>query len=719
MSIFTAPTATLDTTPPVLAITAFTPNSDSTTTISGTIDLADAGQTISLYAGATLIGTTTSDANGSWTFASVSLPVTSYVPTVPTVKATDAAGNSGSSQYVYRYIGPLPPQYFQGSTLSSGDRQYVFGQTENTTVGSGAEQDIYAGGTDRYSTVGGDQNVYGSAYYTSVFGMQRVYGTAAYATIFAGGEQNVYATGLALDTILQQGAVQIDWGDAFRTTVDGGKQYVAGLADDTIVFSGTQYVEAAGTATNTTIDGGGEQDVYGGGQASGTTIYHGNQLVYGVATTTTINGGGGQTIYAGGTATGTTLNAGGSQFDRGAATNTTINGGEQDVSGSATATTISLGRQLVESGGTASGTTIDSRGEQDVYFGGAANGTTIAGGNQFVYGSADNTTIDSAGFQYLHGVATNTTIDSGGEQNVYADGTATGTTLNTGGSQLDWGAANATTIDGGNQYVYGTATNATILSGVQFVASGATAAGSAISGTGAQIVSSGGAANTTTISGGDQHVWGTADATTIKGGTQHVHGVATNTTIYVGYQKVYADGTATGTTVLDDGTQFVWGVANGTTLTGLGNSAFQDVGPGGIANDTIINYLGIERAVGGAVHNVTFGGPHARLELEQTSSAFTGVIFGWQAQDEIDLGDILFYNKDGSKAGVTLAFTEKADNSGGTLTVSDGSHVASLALLGQYTAASFAVSGADPNGGTVIIDPAHPAPNILAASVQS
>ena len=51
MSIFTT---LVDTTPPVLAITSFTPNSDSTTTISGTIDLADAGQTISLYADGTL-----------------------------------------------------------------------------------------------------------------------------------------------------------------------------------------------------------------------------------------------------------------------------------------------------------------------------------------------------------------------------------------------------------------------------------------------------------------------------------------------------------------------------------------------------------------------------------------------------------------------------------------------------------------------------------------
>jgi hypothetical protein len=96
-------TAILDTTPPVLTITAFTQDSDSTAaTLSGTIDLADAGRTISLYADATLIGTTTPDANGNWSFTGVplpALPATGYLAI--DVKTTDAAGNSGSSQYVF------------------------------------------------------------------------------------------------------------------------------------------------------------------------------------------------------------------------------------------------------------------------------------------------------------------------------------------------------------------------------------------------------------------------------------------------------------------------------------------------------------------------------------------------------------------------------------------------------------------------------------------
>ena len=46
-------------------------------------------------------------------------------------------------------------------------------------------------------------------------------------------------------------------------------------------------------------------------------------------------------------------------------------------------------------------------------------------------------------------------------------------------------------------------------------------------------------------------------------------------------------------------------------------------------------------------------------------------------------------------------------NTGGTLTVSDGTHTASLALIGNYTASSFAISS-DGHGGTLIADTSPP-----------
>jgi hypothetical protein len=66
----------------------------------------------------------------------------------------------------------------------------------------------------------------------------------------------------------------------------------------------------------------------------------------------------------------------------------------------------------------------------------------------------------------------------------------------------------------------------------------------------------------------------------------------------------------------------------------------------------------------------------------------------------------------------TLAYAANAGNTGGTLTVSDGTHTASLALLGQYTAADFALS-ADGHGGTYITDPAVPAQNMLAPAMAA
>jgi hypothetical protein len=52
-----------------------------------------------------------------------------------------------------------------------------------------------------------------------------------------------------------------------------------------------------------------------------------------------------------------------------------------------------------------------------------------------------------------------------------------------------------------------------------------------------------------------------------------------------------------------------------------------------------------------------------------------------------------------------LAYAANNDNTGGTLTVSDGLHAQSLPLLGQYMASSFSMAS-DGHGGTLISDPA-------------
>jgi hypothetical protein len=95
---------TLDNTPPTLAITQISPDSGAsasdgltnvaTVTVSGTVDAADAGLSIAVYDGATLVGTTTADAFGNWSLTGVMLAAGANSLTA---RATDAAGNTGAS----------------------------------------------------------------------------------------------------------------------------------------------------------------------------------------------------------------------------------------------------------------------------------------------------------------------------------------------------------------------------------------------------------------------------------------------------------------------------------------------------------------------------------------------------------------------------------------------------------------------------------------------
>jgi hypothetical protein len=91
---------------------------------------------------------------------------------------------------------------------------------------------------------------------------------------------------------------------------------------------------------------------------------------------------------------------------------------------------------------------------------------------------------------------------------------------------------------------------------------------------------------------------------------------------------------------------------------------------------------------------VSFLGDTGTLKLEDSSS-FTGKVAGLCGWDTIDFADI------GFGASSTLGYSGNADNSGGTLSVGDGTHAANIALLGSYMASSFAAAS-DGHGGTMI-----------------
>jgi hypothetical protein len=77
------------------------------------------------------------------------------------------------------------------------------------------------------------------------------------------------------------------------------------------------------------------------------------------------------------------------------------------------------------------------------------------------------------------------------------------------------------------------------------------------------------------------------------------------------------------------------------------------------------------------------------------SATFAGTVAGMTGHDTIDFTDI-----DPTKA---QAASYSGDTSGGTLSVTDGTHTANIALLGNYLASSFATSS-DGLGGTNVVE---------------
>jgi probable HAF family extracellular repeat protein len=92
---------------------------------------------------------------------------------------------------------------------------------------------------------------------------------------------------------------------------------------------------------------------------------------------------------------------------------------------------------------------------------------------------------------------------------------------------------------------------------------------------------------------------------------------------------------------------------------------------------------------------VAFSGATGVLQLDNSQS-FSGTVAGMTGQDTIDFADI-----DPTRVQPPSYF---GDASGGTLTLSDGSRTANIALIGNYLASSF-VASSDGHGGTSVVDP--------------
>jgi hypothetical protein len=132
---------------------------------------------------------------------------------------------------------------------------------------------------------------------------------------------------------------------------------------------------------------------------------------------------------------------------------------------------------------------------------------------------------------------------------------------------------------------------------------------------------------------------------------------------------------------------------NSTALESFETTFQQDLNGDGVI--TIANGQSME-LTGSYAGEIAFGGATGTLKIDHTAN-FTGTVGGQLAiGDQIDLADVT------AGAGATLHYS--GNNSPGTLTVSDGTHTASLALLGNYSLANFTASS-DGHGGTIVVDP--------------
>ncbi|MCC8960715.1 hypothetical protein H8B02_47190, partial [Bradyrhizobium sp. Pear77] len=98
---------------------------------------------------------------------------------------------------------------------------------------------------------------------------------------------------------------------------------------------------------------------------------------------------------------------------------------------------------------------------------------------------------------------------------------------------------------------------------------------------------------------------------------------------------------------------------------------------------------------GASSATVAFQGSTGTLKLDNSAS-FAGTVAGMTGSDAIDFANINFAN--------VHTPTFSGDSSHGTLTVTDGTVTASIALLGNYMASTFTTSS-DGHGGTLVVDP--------------
>ncbi len=158
------------------------------------------------------------------------------------------------------------------------------------------------------------------------------------------------------------------------------------------------------------------------------------------------------------------------------------------------------------------------------------------------------------------------------------------------------------------------------------------------------------------------------------------------------------------------------GAAGGSLASAIANNGTLEAGGGQLTCLQAVTGTGAAVIAAGTLafqssfsQNVTFTGATGALLLAQ-SQTYAGQIAGFSTTGatSLDLADIAF-------GGATRA-SYSGTSASGILTVTDGVHKAAIALVGDYTGATFTVSS-DGHGGTIVVDPrGPPTPAALAAA---
>jgi hypothetical protein len=159
---------------------------------------------------------------------------------------------------------------------------------------------------------------------------------------------------------------------------------------------------------------------------------------------------------------------------------------------------------------------------------------------------------------------------------------------------------------------------------------------------------------------------------------------------------VFAGGTASGGQAISGGDVFVF--AGGSALNLIAGSGGFDFVLAGAAVSGITMSGGFIDVESGATATGTVAyAAGGTLQLDEAKT-YTLTISSFGVPGAIDFSAVAYVS------GTTSATYTSTSSSGGTLSLTDGTHTAQIALLGQYVTANFKLSD-DGHGGTLIVDP--------------